>query len=743
MDTINSIQKAIDHGQNKYRYTLELKDKVILNTTDEGVKKILENSENMRNEFDKLINDIQRVRQNVTNQLNDFNSLKNSSKLFKEYLNECEQKVDSNDFSKLTDINEKKSQLEFLKIIRKELELFYDLAVKLQVQCNDKHIFEDFKDDLNDDLNRYFDLKSDNDKKIEDLQNEVNNFEDYRMKVKIVIDWLNMIENDIKRNFDTHGELNDIILRKKNLTVIENQFDFGQNLIDSLSQYVDNNEIENIYLIWNRTKHFYNQVEFDLQKCIDNWNTFLNNLNTFRISLSKIHDDVKTIDSLEDCKKIIDQLILKKDEINDELIDRCENLIELSASNFIREQCIEILVEHGNLMNEIRILETKFLKDFHYLNDFRETKEKILILINQLRLQLNCNIEINSELQIIEQVKSFNEFFEMKSSEGHNLINNLQLLLSFLNDDYNQDFHNIQNDWLQLQKDLKNHQNRLKNLQNNFNEMNRLKSDFREFLDKYLKSNYTNEFSDSKSTLNRLKNCYTDLDKKYQQIDLLNEFIGYNLITVTEVNALRSDYENVLKSLNEDILNIENEIENSIKYQQLLQSIEKWLLQTSFQLMVHNSLFITDQVQIFEQIEQNNVLLNAIENYQSNIDLLQKLGRDQNSIRVVDIEKQLQHVSDSYQSLYQTALQIKTRLHDCLEKFQTYQHILNTIFDKLDDFEVIKFCLRIVKIRYLSKNYKFESLFQLFFRAYNRMKNQIVPVNRLWENLFLILVTVT
>jgi hypothetical protein len=42
-------------------------------------------------------------------------------------------------------------------------------------------------------------------------------------------------------------------------------------------------------------------------------------------------------------------------------------------------------------------------------------------------------------------------------------------------------------------------------------------------------------------------------------------------------------------------------------YHQLLQDTEKWLLQISFQLMAHNSLYITNREQTQEQIFQHEV----------------------------------------------------------------------------------------------------------------------------------------
>merc|ERR1711923_256321 len=51
------------------------------------------------------------------------------------------------------------------------------------------------------------------------------------------------------------------------------------------------------------------------------------------------------------------------------------------------------------------------------------------------------------------------------------------------------------------------------------------------------------------------------------------------------------------------------------------------------------------------------------------------------------IEKQHQNVQESYNSLLQTATQIKNRLLDSLEKFKDYEDTLQSIFENIDKWE--------------------------------------------------------
>lgn len=56
---LKTIRHTLEQGQNRLRYALELKEKVVLNTEQAGATKILEDIESLKSEFDKLMSDIQ------------------------------------------------------------------------------------------------------------------------------------------------------------------------------------------------------------------------------------------------------------------------------------------------------------------------------------------------------------------------------------------------------------------------------------------------------------------------------------------------------------------------------------------------------------------------------------------------------------------------------------------------------------------------------------------------------------
>ena len=88
--------------------------------------------------------------------------------------------------------------------------------------------------------------------------------------------------------------------------------------------------------------------------------------------------------------------------------------------------------------------------------------------------------------------------------------------------------------------------------------------------------------------------------------------------------------------------------------------------------------------------------MKEIQNYQKTLDDVKAKGHGQIERYVKEapaikdtIEKQLSNVQESYNSLLQTAVQIKNRLVDSLAKFKEYEDTLESIMQNLDEYEPI------------------------------------------------------
>lgn len=208
--------------------------------------------------------------------------------------------------------------------------------------------------------------------------------------------------------------------------------------------------------------------------------------------------------------------------------------------------------------------------------------------------------------------------------------------------------------------------------------------------------NTKGELSEMKTQLERYKSLQNDIKLKGSDMDNLMSEAKELGTDVDDLRQLQGRWNKVKTDCNNYINELEDEINDYTSYHQALQDVEKWLLQISFQLMAHNSLFISNQQQTKEQIKQHEALLDEIQKYQSNIDELNTKGQSQikryetttPTIRDT-VESQLKNIQDSYNSLLQTSVQIRNRLHESLAKFQEYEDTLNSIMRNLEEYEPI------------------------------------------------------
>lgn len=208
------------------------------------------------------------------------------------------------------------------------------------------------------------------------------------------------------------------------------------------------------------------------------------------------------------------------------------------------------------------------------------------------------------------------------------------------------------------------------------------------------------EFGEMKTLLEKCKHLTEEVKIKKSDLDhLLTEALELSKwsnddTTQNQTSLLESRWEALGQRVEEQKKLVEEEVQVYNAYHSALQETEKWLLQTSFQLMSHNSLYITNKEQTIDQIKQHENLLNEIQKYESVLDNLKAKGHGQidryesvkPSIRLT-IETQLQNVRESYNSLLNTALQIKNRLAESFAKFQEYENTLESIMNNLDAYE--------------------------------------------------------
>lgn len=269
------------------------------------------------------------------------------------------------------------------------------------------------------------------------------------------------------------------------------------------------------------------------------------------------------------------------------------------------------------------------------------------------------------------------------------------------------DMSSLRNSWDQLSMDLTSVQAQLKAALTRWEDYNDYKSRVQKWISETEESlkqspDTKGELGEMKTLLERYKHMQEEVIKKQSELDhLLGEASELSKwakrpAVLDEVKQLQQRYEKLSSGCKARKEQLENEMQEYTVYHQSLQDTEKWLLQISFQLMAHNSLYITNREQTQEQITQHEALLDDIQKYQSTLDDVKAKGHGQIKRYVATtpaieatIQKQLSNVQDSYNSLLHTAIQIKNRLLESLAKFQEYEDTLESIMKNLDTYEPI------------------------------------------------------
>ncbi|KAF4529959.1 hypothetical protein B566_EDAN017788, partial [Ephemera danica] len=138
LQTVKGIRQSLEQGQNKLRYALELKEKVILNTEQSGAAKIQEDTENLKTEFERLMSTVQDLRQKLTTRAAQLEDAGKGLKVLVDWLDEVERKmVQVQNAAPLSDISEKRAMLEKVRGLQRDVSSHAELVERTQAKLNE------------------------------------------------------------------------------------------------------------------------------------------------------------------------------------------------------------------------------------------------------------------------------------------------------------------------------------------------------------------------------------------------------------------------------------------------------------------------------------------------------------------------------------------------------------------------------------------------------------------------------
>lgn len=732
LTVVKGIRTSLEQGQNKLRYILELKERVIMNTEQTGAAKIQEDTENLKQDMEKLLTDVQDIRGKLTTRASQLEDIAKAHKMLLDWLQDVEHQIQTED-EFLNELSEKKAKLEKYRSILREIDVHYELVDKLKSKLSQDETVK--TEPYEPAFVKYNEIKELVTRSISSQEEQVKEHEKYKAAYAETSEWIRKARLEIQQCSDLHEELEKTVEKERKISSISASLPECDDLVhktieisisvmkttgeegkDTIKQ-----EIEQLSTEWEGLQLICKETQKSLDKCITAWREYKQNyekmekrLKEFQNRIDKeSEDEKKTPEDLEKCRQLLEEIVAQKPEM-EHLNDACESLMEIAAIGWVRAKTVNLQGVYTNLLTSAQGLVSKVEKSLSNHTEFLKAKQELENWLHTAHGTVQDCIGVGDQNSLKEKLETI-RLVSTRMTEG-------QHLLAVLQDAFNKvinstptdkqeslrdDMTTLRNSWDQLTMDLTSVQAQLKAALARWDDY----ADSKQKVDKWLSEQESNiqkipdsmgELGEMKTLLERYKNLQVEIENKKSDLNRLSseasELSSWSKqpAVLNEIKQLEARHENLSRACQAVKEKLESEIHEYNLYQQRLQEVEKWLLQVSFQLMAHNSLYITNREQTEEQIAQHEVLLNEIQQYQKNLDDVKAKGHGQIERYVKTtpgikdaIGKQLTNVQDSYNSLLQTAVQIKNRLLDSLAKFKEYEDTLESIMQNLDEYEPI------------------------------------------------------
>ncbi|KAA0201773.1 hypothetical protein HAZT_HAZT011047 [Hyalella azteca] len=728
--TVKSIKNSLEQGQHKLRYVLELKERVILNTEQEGARKILQNTENMRQQFEQLISDIYGQQQEISALLSKSAETEKMCQDVMEWMEEIEVKALEQGVL-FSDLSEKRGALEKYRIIIRDIAVHRDMIDRLASKKLEDDASQCAVDTC---ISRYESLKSQVAKNIKILEGYVRHHEAYYQAYMDATEWLRKMSLDLQQTSDCHGEKEQVLdhqakqlqLQEKLLAgepIITKAVSLNKNLMDTTSEDGKDNlrtEAENLKQEWLGLQNSNNDNLRTFGKCLQAWQDFQTSYDELHSWLQDFQQKIETEpkeptpEDLEQWKGLLEEATQKK-ALMESLCERCETLMVYCAYRPVRDQTLGLQTRHCSVLAQLQSLIAVAHKTLSDHTEFVEAQEEFDAWLSRRHGTVaSCQQHNGTETELREKLETL-QGVATRASEGLHL-------LAVVGDAYSRaasqappelqeklraEYTRLRDSYDRLKISVSSAITKLKHDLSRWSEFaeskSRLESCLGELEDALFETpDSKGEVSEMRTLLERYRHTQQQIKSKDRELKRLlkdtKEFSENSNDTSyeEEMTALEQKWFNLNDRCVEVIEGLETEIKEAVEYQAALQEVEKWLLQVSFQLMSENSMSIRSREHTEELIHQHDKELENIREFQQVLDRVKNKAHKQinkyiGSVETIQetYEHQIHNLQESYDSLLRTALQIQKRLAESLAKFEEYEATLDNITANLDEWEPI------------------------------------------------------
>ncbi|XP_065079035.1 muscle-specific protein 300 kDa-like [Ochlerotatus camptorhynchus] len=368
LNIIKGIRQSLEQGQNKLRYLFELKEKIVLSTETNGASKIAEDTDNIKTDYESLMLDINENRQKLLNHLAQLEDIGKLSKILSEWVEEVQGKLE--DSSVLTELSDRRVALEKYRAIQRETGNYNEIADKIKEKLTGNSSIGSEKH--NQLLKDHEDLVSKIAIEIENLENQVNNYEKFKQGLQELYEWMKTARLRTEKLTDYHGDKEHIVEQINKIKdiqlsfsegkiLLENAQDLGSKLLQIVGQEGQDSikqELLQANTDWEDIEALSRTVDQELTDVLSSWESFLeksDDINSFildhesKISSFNAENTAEQENNLKQLKQIFNLIVSKKNSI-EELNDICEALMEKCACSMVRDRTVELQKNYSTLL---------------------------------------------------------------------------------------------------------------------------------------------------------------------------------------------------------------------------------------------------------------------------------------------------------------------------------------------------------------------------------------------------------
>lgn len=372
-----------------------------------------------------------------------------------------------------------------------------------------------------------------------------------------------------------------------------------------------------------------------LVKCLMHWKEFsetyekmkdwLNNCEK-RIEDENKKGEKRTPEDLQIARDLFAEATNQK-LVLEELSDRCENLMEMCACIWVRDKTVQLQANYTQILTAIQTLLSHVEKNLSDHTEFIKARDEFENWLKRSHGTIQDSIGFGDEAQIRDRFETV-KMVGQRLTEGQLLMTKMQEAFAKVvettpgdqEEVLREEVTNLKASWEQLTMDLNSVQAQLKSQLRRWGDFNENQNHFKTWLletEETLSEvpNTKGELGEMKTQMEKLKHQQGEIDEKGEEIETLlkeseqlSEWAN-NKKYEEDVKKLKVRWEDLLKKCKSRQDQVDKEIAEYCAYHQKLQDTEKWLLQISFQLMAHNSLYINSREQTEEQVAQHENLL--------------------------------------------------------------------------------------------------------------------------------------